>query len=90
MKLKRFDLIFMDHMMPGMDGVECAKRIRELEDGAGRDVKIIALTANAVKGIEKMFAQNGFDGFISKPVSVLRITQTLLDFLPAEKIKNKN
>ena len=61
-----YDIIFMDHMMPGMDGIEAAKIIRDL----GYTFPIIALTANAVKGMEELFLKNGFTAFLSKPINL--------------------
>jgi signal transduction histidine kinase/CheY-like chemotaxis protein/HPt (histidine-containing phosphotransfer) domain-containing protein len=85
-KNKFYDLIFMDHMMPGMDGIEAAKRIREL-DGENGAVPIIALTANAVSGMREMFLKNGFDDFLSKPIDILRLNTVLEKWLPKEKQK---
>ena len=65
-----YDVIFMDHMMPEMDGVETMKRIRAVSEQENRPVKIIALTANAVSGAKEMFLSKGFDGFISKPITI--------------------
>ena len=65
---KDYDVIFMDHMMPVMDGVETAHRIRDLLQAAGRRTAIIALTANAVSGAREMFLREGFDGFVPKPI----------------------
>ena len=65
---KDFDVIFMDHMMPEMDGIEAMKRIRELLKEHGKVVRMVALTANAVSGAREMFINEGFDGFISKPI----------------------
>ncbi len=65
-----YDVIFMDHMMPQMDGVEAMKRIRSAADRSGKTVAIVALTANAVSGAKEMFLREGFDGFISKPIII--------------------
>ncbi len=65
-----YDVVFMDHMMPEMDGVEAMKRIRYYADQNKKTVKVIALTANAISGARAMFLKEGFDGFISKPVSI--------------------
>jgi signal transduction histidine kinase/CheY-like chemotaxis protein len=74
----RYDLIFMDHMMPGMDGIETVRIIRnELPGNYGRMVPIIALTANALAGNEKMFLANGFNAFIPKPVDVIQLDTAL-------------
>ena len=74
----RYDLIFMDHMMPGMDGLEAVRIIRsEVAGDYGKTVPIIALTANALTGNERMFLANGFDGFISKPIDVVQLDTAL-------------
>ena len=65
-----YDMIFMDHMMPEMDGVEAMKRIKSEAAEMGRNVLIIALTANAVSGAREMFIKEGFDGFIAKPINI--------------------
>ena len=66
----RYNAIFMDHMMPGMDGVEAARRIREIGTDYAAGVPIIALTANAILGNEEMFLNNGFQAFIPKPIEI--------------------
>jgi len=90
---KRYDIIFMDHMMPGMDGIEATKRIRSLgeESGYFASVPIIALTANAVSGVKQMFLQNGMDDFLAKPVDVQKLHGLLEKWIPAgkkEKFRN--
>ena len=69
----RYSAVFMDHMMPGMDGIEAVRRIREIDSDYARTVPIVALTANAVSGNEDMFLENGFQAFISKPIEVSRL-----------------
>jgi len=88
-----YDIIFMDHMMPVMDGIETTVKIREL----GYDGTIIALTANALVGNDEMFKQNGFDGFVSKPIDMRHLDAVLNEFIrdkhPDEAAKyaeNKN
>jgi signal transduction histidine kinase/DNA-binding response OmpR family regulator len=73
-----YDLIFMDHMMPEMDGIEATEIIRE-EIGTeyARSVPIVALTANAVSGNEEMFLEHGFNAFISKPIDIMRLDSIL-------------
>lgn len=68
--LGEYDVVFMDHMMPEMDGVEAMKKLRVIADQRDRKLIIIALTANAVSGAREMFLKEGFDGFISKPIDI--------------------
>jgi len=72
-----YDIIFMDHMMPEMDGIEATKKIRE----TGYTHTIIALTANALIGKAEMFLQNGFDRFISKPIDSRELNMILNDLI---------
>ena len=65
-----YDVIFMDHMMPEMDGVEAMKQLKKLAAKDGRVIRIIALTANALSGAREMFLNEGFDGFIAKPINI--------------------
>ena len=74
----RYDAVFMDHMMPGMNGIEAVRVIREeLGTDYARTVPIIALTANAITGNENMFLGHGFQAFISKPIDTLRLDSIL-------------
>jgi CheY-like chemotaxis protein/anti-sigma regulatory factor (Ser/Thr protein kinase) len=86
---KDYDIIFMDHMMPVMDGVEATLAIRALGGRCAR-VPIIALTANAVSGAADMFFANGFSGFLSKPIDAGELARSLLKHLPKEKIIPKH
>jgi signal transduction histidine kinase len=73
-----YDVIFMDHMMPEMDGIEAVRIIRnEIGTEYAKTIPIIALTANALAGNEEMFLVNGFDDFISKPIDLLRLNTLL-------------
>lgn len=85
-KVKKFDIIYMDHMMPGMDGVETAAEIRKMVDCGGDKVKIIALTANVGKGVSEMFSDNGFDSYISKPATIRMIEKSLINYADPEII----
>ncbi|MCL2721969.1 MAG: transporter substrate-binding domain-containing protein [Treponema sp.] len=84
---KTYDVIFMDHMMPQMDGIETTKKIREWEAGqcnnsnSHKRIPIIALTANALVGNDEMFAKNDFDGFIPKPIDVRQLNSVLIKFI---------
>lgn len=81
-----FDIVFLDHMMPEMDGIETARRIRELPGEAGR-VPIVALTANAVEGAEQLFLSHGFQDYIAKPIEPARLGRCLLRWLPEALIQ---
>ncbi|MDR1965745.1 MAG: response regulator [Synergistaceae bacterium] len=82
---KKYDLVFMDHMMPGMDGIEASERIRAL-GGWNAIMPIVALTANAIVGMTEVFLSHGMNDFISKPIEIDRLNQILLKWLPPEKI----
>ncbi|MCR4605515.1 MAG: response regulator [Eubacterium sp.] len=77
-----YDIIFMDHMMPGMDGVEAMKRLRADAVRDRHDVSIVALTANTISSAREMFAREGFDGFISKPIEITELERVLKRVLP--------
>jgi len=72
-----YDAVFMDHMMPEMDGIEATKAIRALDSEYAKTVKIISLTANAVTGSEKMFLDSGFQAFLSKPIDMMQLDMIL-------------
>lgn len=82
-----FDLIFLDHMMPGMDGVETHRHLRRISEKMGKNAAIIAFTANAVSGAREMFLKEGFDEFISKPIEALEMDRILRKVLPKTAIQ---
>ncbi len=84
MTTEKFDIVFMDHMMPVMDGVECMYKIREIP-GCQYTV-VIALTANAISGMREQYLEYGFQGFLAKPMDVKDLDDCLRQFLPPEKI----
>jgi len=87
-----YDLVFMDHMMPEMDGIEATKLIREMgsENPYYADLPIIALTANAVSGTREMFLANSFNDFLSKPIDTTKLNVILGKWLPKEKQEKLN
>ena len=89
-QLKHYDLIFMDHWMPEMDGVETTKHIRALgdRDSYYGDVPIIALTANAISGTQDMFMENGLNGFLAKPIDTTKLNSVLERWIPKQKQKS--
>jgi signal transduction histidine kinase/CheY-like chemotaxis protein len=74
---KRYDIVFMDHMMPKMDGIETTKILRE----SGYTGTIVALTANALVGNDELFLQNGFDAFLAKPIDIRQLNHILNTFI---------
>lgn len=84
----QYDLIFMDHMMPEMDGVETTKLIR-LIGGRCASVPIVALTANAINGMEKMFLENQFDDYLPKPLKFSALNLCLRRWLPTNLLHAK-
>jgi signal transduction histidine kinase/CheY-like chemotaxis protein len=88
-KKNRYDLIFMDHMMPEMDGIEAVKIIRSLESPPGDDyfqtLPIVALTANAVTGMKEMFLEKGFNDYLSKPIEISKLDGMMAKWIPPEK-----
>ena len=83
--LVTYDMIFMDHMMPFMDGVETTMKIRALDSQYAKEIPIIALTANAIKGVEKQFKDAGMNDYLSKPIHVDQLNDILKRWLPLEK-----
>ena len=88
LKSKKYDLIFMDHMMPLMDGLETTAIIRKMDSAPWyKTVPIVALTANAVEGTRELFLRSGMNDFISKPIEVKELNRVLTRWLPADKIR---
>ncbi|MDR0435141.1 MAG: response regulator [Gracilibacteraceae bacterium] len=84
----RYNAVFMDHMMPGMDGLEATRLIRAIGTEYARNVPIIALTANAVIGNEQMFLDNGFQAFISKPIDIVRLDAVMRRWVRDKTMEN--
>lgn len=83
---KPYDVIFMDHMMPDLDGIETLHRIRALEDCPCHSTPVIALTANAISGAREMYLKEGFDSFLSKPIIPDKLEKMLMQILPEDKV----
>lgn len=81
---KSYDIIFVDHLMPGMDGIETLKYMKEAKDG---DKPVyVALTANAVSGAREMYLDAGFYDYMSKPVEPMKLEKLIMGYLPPEKL----
>jgi signal transduction histidine kinase/ActR/RegA family two-component response regulator/HPt (histidine-containing phosphotransfer) domain-containing protein len=80
---REFDMIFIDHMMPDMDGIETARRIRGIS-GQYDKVPLVALTANAIAGMREMFLANGFDDYLTKPIETAKLNELMERWSPSE------
>ena len=80
-----YDLIFMDHMMPEMDGVEAFKAIRSDKLGMNNNTPVVALTANAIQGIDKVYIDEGFTAYLSKPIVSDKLEKMIRDILNIEE-----
>jgi len=84
---KHYDLIFMDHMMPEMDGIETLQHMKRLENNLCEGSPVVALTANAITGAKEMYLSEGFDAFLPKPINPEKLEQMILKLLPRELLR---
>ncbi len=89
-KKNRYDLIFMDHLMPEMDGIQTLEKMREIPDLPNKNTPVIALTANAMVGAKEKYTGLGFADYLSKPVQSEQLELMLLQYLPEELITYVN
>lgn len=85
MKNNRYDLVLLDHMMPGMDGIETLKLIRKMENSLNKDTPVIAMTANAVLGAKSMYLSEGFDDYISKPIGYIELENLIKRYVDCKR-----
>ncbi len=85
-KKKQYDLIFLDHRMPVMDGIETLTAMKELKDNLSLKVPCIALTANAIAGAREMYLAAGFTDYLTKPIDSEKLERMLIKYLPKEKV----
>ena len=83
---RHYDVILLDHMMPGMDGIETLKRMKEMKHHLCKDTPVIALTANAIVGVREMYLADGFDDYLSKPIDSNELETMLRKHLPGDKV----
>lgn len=86
---ERFDVIYMDHMMPELDGIDTLRLIRQMNGEYFQKVPVVALTANAVSGVREMFFNEGFQDYVSKPIELAQLEKSLKSNLPSEMIIRK-
>jgi CheY-like chemotaxis protein len=77
-----YDIVFMDHMMPEMDGIEATEAIRAM---GFQNLPIVALTANAVSGMREMFLEKGFNDYLAKPIEIAKLNETIKQWIPKDK-----
>lgn len=82
----KYDVIYLDHMMPGMDGIETLGAMRHSNSAINNNTPVLAMTANAIAGAKEMYLKAGFTDYISKPIDPDILEKSLLDYLPVEKI----
>ncbi|MCR5511775.1 MAG: response regulator [Lachnospiraceae bacterium] len=85
-KLKRYDVIFLDHRMPEMDGIETLEAMKDLEGNLNEGVPVISLTANAVSGAKAEYQAHGFTDYLAKPVNGMELERMLEEYLPPDKV----
>ncbi|MCR5233678.1 MAG: response regulator [Lachnospiraceae bacterium] len=85
-KQNRYDMILLDQRMPGMDGIETLKRLREDADGINVSTPVICLTADAISGAKERYINEGFTDYLSKPVAGRELRQMLIKYLPSDKV----
>ncbi len=83
----RYDIIFMDHMMPKMDGIETFRKMKEMPDSQNKDVPVIMLTANAINGMEKEYLAEGFKDYLFKPMRGSDLERIIQKYLPSDLLQ---
>ena len=83
---KHYDLIFLDHMMPEMDGMETIQKMKEMGDNLCQNTPVIMLTANAIVGAKEQYLEAGFDDFLAKPIDQTKLERLVMHWMPQEKI----
>ena len=85
-KKNKYDVIFLDHMMPDMDGIVTLHELKAIEDCVNASTPVICLTANAISGMREKFLAEGFNDYLPKPIDFVRLESVLIKYLPAEKV----
>jgi signal transduction histidine kinase/CheY-like chemotaxis protein/HPt (histidine-containing phosphotransfer) domain-containing protein len=86
---EKYDIIFLDHMMPKKDGIETLHELNELETSQNKDTPVICLTANAVSGAREEYLKEGFIDYLTKPIDPEKLEKMVLEYLPKDKIDEK-
>ena len=83
----KYDVIFLDHMMPDKDGIETLQELRAQKNNPNRQTITVCLTANAISGAREQYIAAGFDNYLTKPINPDKLEEMLLDYLPTEKVE---
>ncbi|MBO4610081.1 MAG: response regulator [Lachnospiraceae bacterium] len=82
----KYDIIFLDHMMPGKDGIETLHDLQNMQGSLNHDTPFICLTANAISGAREKYIREGFNDYMTKPIDPIKLEEKMTEYLPAEKI----
>ena len=82
-----YDIIFLDHRMPGIDGIETLQRMKDLPNNLNQDTPVISLTANAISGARKQYIDAGFQDYLTTPIDSTKLEQMMIEYLPADKVQ---
>ena len=83
---KKYDIVFLDHMMPDKDGIETLHEMRDMTDNPNRNTTAVCLTANAISGAREKYISEGFDDYLTKPIDADKLEEMLIRFIPEEKV----
>jgi len=84
----KYDIIFLDHRMPGIDGIETLHRMQELHNNLNHETPVISLTANAISGARKQYIDAGFQDYLTKPIDSQKLEDMIIEYLPPEKVQD--
>ena len=83
---RKYDIIFLDHMMPDKDGIQTLQELRARENDPNHETPVICLTANAISGAREKYLAAGFDNYLTKPIDSVKLEEMLVEYLPEEKV----
>ena len=83
---KKYDIIFLDHMMPGLNGIETLQAMKTLDENLNQNTPVISLTANAISGAREQYISAGFQDYLTKPVDATALEKIIVKFLPQDKV----
>ena len=83
---KKYDIIFLDHRMPGMDGIETLNAMKEMSENLNKETPVISLTANAISGAREQYIAAGFQDYLTKPINSAQLEDLIIKYLPTDKV----